>query len=36
MMTGSENSFGLGGYYKTPVEEVLPVTSRYEKEKEKP
>jgi Ca-activated chloride channel homolog len=36
IMTGSENSFGLGGYYKTPVEEVLPVTSRYEKEKEQP
>jgi len=36
IMTGSENSFGLGGYYKTPIEEVLPVTSRYEKEKEHP
>jgi Ca-activated chloride channel family protein len=36
MMLGSENSFGLGGYYKTPVEEVLPLISRYEKEKEKP
>ncbi|WDE97962.1 VWA domain-containing protein [Lentisphaera profundi] len=36
IMTGSENSFGLGGYYKTPIEEVLPVTSRYEKEKEQP
>jgi uncharacterized membrane protein len=36
LMTGSENSFGLGGYYKTPVEEVLPVVSRYEKEKENP
>jgi uncharacterized membrane protein/uncharacterized protein YegL len=36
IMTGSENSFGLGGYYKTPVEEVLPVVSRYEKEKETP
>ena len=35
-MMGSENSFGLGGYYKTPVEEVLPLISRYEKEKEKP
>ncbi len=35
-MFGSENSFGLGGYYKTPVEEVLPLTSRFEKEKEKP
>lgn len=36
VMLGSENSFGLGGYYKTPVEEVLPLVSRFEKEKEKP
>ena len=36
VMMGSENSFGLGGYYKTPVEEVLPLVSRFEKEKEKP
>jgi uncharacterized membrane protein/uncharacterized protein YegL len=36
VMTGSENSFGLGGYYKTPVEDVLPLISRFEKEKEKP
>jgi len=25
VMIGGENSFGSGGYYKTPVEEVLPV-----------
>lgn len=36
LMAGSENSFGLGGYYKTPVEDVLPLVSRFEKEKEKP
>ncbi|MHC4887777.1 MAG: VWA domain-containing protein, partial [Planctomycetota bacterium] len=36
VMLGSENSFGLGGYFQTPVEEVLPIISRYEKEKEKP
>jgi Ca-activated chloride channel homolog len=36
IMTGSENSFGLGGYYRTPVEEVLPLISRFEKDKEKP
>jgi Mg-chelatase subunit ChlD len=36
IMCGSENSFGLGGYYKTPVEEVLPSVSRYEKQKEQP
>lgn len=35
-MLGSENSFGLGGYHKTPVEDVLPLVSRFEKEKEKP
>lgn len=35
VMLGSENSFGLGGYYKTPVEDVLPLISRYEKQKEK-
>lgn len=35
-MLGSENSFGLGGYYRTAVEEVLPLTSRFEKEKQKP
>lgn len=35
-MLGSENSFGLGGYYHTPIEEALPLTSRYEKEKQKP
>lgn len=35
-MMGSDNSFGLGGYYKTPVEDVLPLVSRFEKEKEKP
>ena len=36
VMLGSENTFGLGGYFKTPVEEVLPLVSRFEKEKEKP
>ena len=36
MMLGSDNSFGLGGYYKTPIEDVLPITSRFEKEKETP
>ena len=32
MMLGSENSFGLGGYYKTPIEEILPVRTDTEKE----
>jgi Ca-activated chloride channel family protein len=35
-MFGSNSSFGLGGYHHTPVEEVLPLISRYEKEKEQP
>jgi Ca-activated chloride channel homolog len=26
MMIGGEDSFGLGGYYRTPIEEALPVT----------
>ncbi|CAM5198338.1 Putative glutamine amidotransferase OS=Ureibacillus acetophenoni OX=614649 GN=SAMN05877842_1257 PE=4 SV=1 [Ureibacillus acetophenoni] len=25
MMVGGESSFGLGGYYKTPIEQLLPV-----------
>ncbi len=25
MMVGGENSYGLGGYFKTPIEELLPV-----------
>ncbi|MEM1447375.1 MAG: glutamine amidotransferase, partial [Planctomycetota bacterium] len=35
-MFGGENSFGLGGYYRTAVEEVLPLSSRFEQEKEQP
>lgn len=36
IMLGGNDSFGLGGYYRTPVEEVLPVRCDFEKEKEKP
>ncbi len=36
IMIGGEQSFGLGGYYKTALEEILPVRSDFEKEKEKP
>ena len=36
MMLGGDQSFGLGGYYKTTLEEILPVRSDFEKEKEKP
>ena len=35
-MLGGDQSFGLGGYYKTALEEILPVRSDFEKEKEKP
>ncbi|MCA9063757.1 MAG: VWA domain-containing protein, partial [Planctomycetaceae bacterium] len=36
VMLGGEDSFGLGGYYHTVVEEVLPVRCDFEKEQEKP
>jgi Mg-chelatase subunit ChlD len=36
VMLGGDQSFGLGGYYKTVLEEILPVRSDFEKEKEKP
>ncbi|MDR2441481.1 MAG: VWA domain-containing protein [Planctomycetaceae bacterium] len=36
MMLGGEQSFGLGVYHKTPIEEILPVRCDFEKEKEKP
>lgn len=36
IMLGGDESFGLGGYYRTQVEEILPVRSNFEKEKEKP
>ncbi len=36
MMLGGANAFGLGGYDKTPLSDVLPVESRFEKEKEMP
>jgi len=36
LMLGSEQSYGLGGYYKTPIEEVLPVQCDFKKEQEKP
>jgi uncharacterized protein YegL len=35
-MLGGEQSFGLGGYYKSTLEEILPVRSDFEKEQEKP
>ena len=36
MMVGGQNSFGLGGYYKTPIENVLPVSMDVQGEKELP
>ncbi len=36
MMLGGEQSFGLGGYFRSTLEEILPVRSDFEKEKEKP
>ena len=36
VMTGGDQAFGLGGYYKTTLEEILPVRSNFEKEREKP
>ena len=36
IMLGGDQSFGLGGYYRTQIEEILPVRSNFEKEREKP
>jgi len=36
VMLGGDQSFGLGGYYRSVIEEILPVRSDFEKEKEKP
>ena len=36
VMLGGEQSFGLGGYYRTPIEDVLPVKMPIKKNVEKP
>jgi uncharacterized membrane protein len=36
VMIGGEESFGLGGYYRTPVEEALPVTMEVKQKVEIP
>ena len=36
LMLGSEQTFGLGGYYRTTIEDLLPVRSDFEKENEQP
>jgi Ca-activated chloride channel homolog len=30
IMVGGENSFGVGGYYRTPIEQMLPVRMEHE------
>jgi uncharacterized membrane protein len=36
MMLGGDESFGLGGYYRTPIEEALPVTMEVKQKVEIP
>ncbi len=36
IMVGGEESFGIGGYYRTAIEDVLPVRMRSEKKKDTP
>lgn len=36
VMLGGEHSFGLGGYYRTPIEDALPVKMPMRKNVEKP
>lgn len=36
LMLGGDQSFGLGGYFRSAVEEILPVQCNFEKEKENP
>lgn len=36
IMTGGENSFGLGGYFQTPIERLLPVDMDISGQKELP
>lgn len=36
IMIGGEESFGLGGYYRTPIEEALPVTMEVKQKVEVP
>ncbi|ALC91008.1 hypothetical protein AM500_15345 [Bacillus sp. FJAT-18017] len=36
VMTGGEDSFGLGGYFKTPIEKLLPVDMDIKGKKEMP
>ena len=36
LMVGGENSFGVGGYYRTPIETMLPVRTDHDDRQETP
>lgn len=36
MMVGGQDSFGMGGYFKTPIEQLLPVSMELEGKREVP
>jgi uncharacterized membrane protein len=36
IMLGGDQAYGLGGYFRTPVEDILPVRCDFQKEKENP
>ena len=36
LMLGGDKAFGLGGYYRTPIEDILPVRCDFQKDKENP
>ncbi len=36
LMLGGGQAFGLGGYYRTPAEDILPVKVDYEKQRDEP
>lgn len=36
LMLGGDQAFGLGGYFRTPIEDVLPVRCDFQKEEENP
>src|SRR5690606_20282412 len=36
LMLGGDQSFGLGGYHRTPIDEVLPLRSEFQADEEAP
>lgn len=36
LMLGGDQAYGLGGYFRTPIEDVLPVSCDFQKEEETP